>query len=195
VYNWQNIGKSASSPGIASIIYIIAIRNIDVFGIYNSTNSTAQGASVIVDTDHIPVSGQGFITMYSTQKFSEMKGETTGETDSRSMKIKVSAFSPGLSEAQSEFYKNALNEEGFIILVKDADCSTGKVYQVGTHCSPAEIMGSFESGNKDGGKKAWNFEFEALNPFLSYYAGNIILMPVTPILSGTYSSQYSSTYN
>jgi hypothetical protein len=176
-YDYKNIGKSPSSPGIASTIYIIPVSEIATFGVLNSGNSTAQGASVIVDTDHVPVATKGFIEMYSTQKFSEMKGETTGETDSHSMKIKVSAFSPGLSEAQSEFQKNALNEEGFIILVKDADCSTGKVYQVGTHCSPAEIMGSFESGNKDGGKKGWTFEFEAVNPFLMYYSGDITLKP------------------
>lgn len=176
-YNYKNIGKSVSSPGIASTLYIIPVSNVDTFGGINTLASTAQGATVIIDEDHVPVVGEGFITMYSTQKFSDMIGESFGETDSRALKIKVNAFSPGLTPAQSEFVKNALNEEGFIILVKDADCTTGTVYQIGTHCSPAELMPSFETGNKDGGKKGWTMVFEAIQGSQLFYTGDIPLKP------------------
>ena len=174
-YSYKNLSKKNGSPGIGATVYLAPLASFDALAGYST--GTAQGDSVKITADHTFLTGKGFIKVYSTQEFSDMTGETTGEADSKTMNWNVKCWLPGASAEASEFVKNALNEDGFVLLVKDADCSSGNVYQIGTHCSPAKPEAKFESGTLGNGKKGFEITFKAALPFLQFYEGEITLQP------------------
>lgn len=175
-YAYKNLTKKVSSPGIGATIYLAPISSFDTIAGVPAGGAT-QGDSVIIVDDHTFLTGKGFIKAYATQEFSDMTGETSGETDSKTMNWAIKAWLPGASAEASEFVKNGLNEEGFIVLVKDADCATGQQYQIGTHCTPAKLEAKFESGTLGNGKKGFEVTFKASLPYLLFYAGDITLQP------------------
>lgn len=173
---WRNLRKKTSSPGIGSTVWLGPLSSFDTIAGLNTTG-TNPGDSVTITDDHTFLTGKGFIEMYSTQEFSDLTGESKGEADSKTMGWNLKVWHPGSYEEASEFVKNALTEEGFICLVKDADCSTGKVVQIGTHCTPAKPSPKFESGTLGNGKKGWEITFSADNPFMIFYKGDITVQP------------------
>ena len=175
-YSYKNLPKKSGSPGLGATVYLAPISSFDtIAGV--PTGGVTQGDSVIIVDDHEFLTGKGFIKAYSTQEFTDMTGETSGEVDSKTMNWTVKAWLPGASPEASEFVKNGLNEEGFIVLVKDADCASGQQYQVGTHCTPAKLEAKFESGTLGNGKKGFEIMLKASLPYLLFYSGDIVLQP------------------
>ena len=111
-YDYKNIGKSPSSPGIASTIYIIPVSEIATFGVLNSGNSTAQGASVIVDTDHVPVVlGKSNKRTWRTQKFVDIIEDFTHTIIDRDVVVQTL-----IDEGYSYTYIKHIGIEWYVIV-------------------------------------------------------------------------------
>lgn len=172
-FNYKTIAKKRANKGLGNTVYFVPTDRVETFGQINSTAATTAGATVTVDTDHEFAVGEGFRTAYTSQDFSQLNGETTGESGSRSIDWKAEVFIPGNDAELSEFANNAINED-FLFLAKDPNCENGQVMQLGTHCSPAKFTGKFTSGTIKDGKKGWMFEVEYTGALL-FYTGDITI--------------------
>lgn len=174
-FDYNNIAKKKAQKGLGNTVYFVPTDRVATFGQINSTSSTDPGMTVTVDTDHLFDETEGFRTGYTTQDYSQLSGDTTGEVGSRSVEFKAEVFIPGNDAELSEFAGNAINED-FLVLLKDPNCENGQVMQLGTHCSPAKFSGKFTSGTIKDGKKGWMFEIEYTGNLL-FYTGDITLKP------------------
>ncbi|HEX8348337.1 MAG TPA: hypothetical protein VF598_00115 [Hymenobacter sp.] len=156
-----------NTPGLLSNIYVAAIP--DFTTIKGVKKTTGRGDSVTIDGSHTFPTGKGFVKCYTTLKTAQLKLDPTGERDSRGKKIDFTFFHPGNSKEVAEFDRQIKNQEG-IILVKTPD---GELLQLGSEGLGVEILGSYDSGTLDSGKRGFTFKVEGYANGLLFYEGDI----------------------
>lgn len=177
MYNFIDLEKQRAAPGVGAYIYLIPVKWILTFGAINSTNSVVPGASVIMDTAIVPITGKGFIKIYTTQSASDLVGEAAGENDSETMDFKLNLQHPGVGPVMAEFIKEAQGTD-FIAIVKSADCINTTPWLVGTNCSPLTLKFSTGTGQPNSGSNATKIVGTWFHPYPLFYSAAIPLLPV-----------------
>jgi len=174
-YTYHDLAKKTAPIGLSAIGWLIASEEIETFGELNSTNATTAGANAVVDTDHEPFTGKGFMKIYHNADISNLNAETVGDRDSERIVTKCEIMVPGNDADLAEFAKEVLSKD-YILLLKEPSCAAGATIQVGTECNGARLRPKFQSGTATGGSKGWTFEVEAREQFL-FYTGTVTLIP------------------
>jgi hypothetical protein len=173
---YRDLNKRKAPVGLSSIGYLIATEDIATWGKINDANASTAGANAIVDTEHIPAVGKKFIKIYHNTDRSQLMAETVGERDSERLFAKAEIMVPGNDAELAEFSEEVLGKD-YLLLLKEPQCKTGEIIQVGTECNPVRLRPKFESGTATGGVKGWTFEAESREKFY-FYTGAITLEPV-----------------
>jgi hypothetical protein len=132
------------------------------------------GDSVTIDGAHAFKNGKGFLEMYSTLDFSELKLDPVGERDGRSFKGSIPLFYPGNEKEAAEQAAQLKNEPG-ILLVEEMDGNGVRYIQCGSEGLGVELIPGYTSGKPSGGRRGWTFTGEFFAQKQYFYEGAIAL--------------------
>lgn len=158
-----------NTPGLRDTIWIAPLRWFKQIKGFKTTN--AAGDSVTINGTHEFLDGFGFIAAYGTLNTGKFKLDPTGERDGRGKKASFEFFNPGNTKAAAEFDRTIKNES-CLVLLQTAD---GVVQQVGSAGLGAEILGSYDAGTLDSGRRGYTFKGEAYQNGNQFYEGTILL--------------------
>lgn len=168
-----------NAPGLKQKIYVAAEQ--DFTTIKGVKTTTAAGDSVTIDGSHTFAAGKGFVSCYTTLKTAQFKLGNVGERDGRGKKIDFTFFHPGNSKEVAEFDRQIKNQSA-IILVTTPE---GEVLQLGQDGLGVEILGEYDSGTLDSGRRGFTFKVEGYANGLLFYEGDIKLKNGTTIPAPT----------
>ena len=150
-------------------MWIAPLRWFKAIKGFKTTNVV--GDSVTINGSHEFQTGFGFIAAYGTLNSGKLQLTPTGERDGRGKKAAFEFFNPGNTKAAAEFDRTIKNES-CIVLLQTAD---GVVQQVGGPGLGAEILGSYDSGTLESGRRGYTFKGEAYQNGNQFYEGDILL--------------------
>lgn len=143
--------------------------------IQKPTNAgTTPGDSVTIATAHVFEAGKGWIEMYSTLDFSELKLDPVGERDGRLFKGTIPLFFPGNDPAAAELAAQLKNEPG-ILLVEELDGNGTRYIQCGSEGLGVELIPAYTSGKVSGTRRGWTFTGEFYSMRQYFYEAAIAL--------------------
>ncbi|OUJ68826.1 hypothetical protein [Hymenobacter crusticola] len=156
-----------NQPGLLSDIMVAAMQDFKT--IKGVKKTTGRGDSVTIDGSHVFNDDKGFFKCYTTLKTAQLKLGNTGDRDGRGKKIDFTFFHPGNSKEVAEFDRQIKNQEA-ILLVQTPE----KVWlQLGSEGLGVEILGEFDSGTLDSGRRGFTFKVEGYANGLLFYEGDI----------------------
>lgn len=158
-----------NQPGLKSTIYYAPEDWFEQIKGFKTT--TAVGDSVTINGSHTFKTGKGFLKLYGTPNSGKLKLDPTGERDGRGKKATFEFFNPGNTKAAAEFDRTVKNLSG-IVLLQTPD---GVVQQVGTAGLGCEVLGSYDAGTLDSGRRGYTFKGEAYQNGNIFYEGEILL--------------------
>ncbi|WP_022821899.1 hypothetical protein [Hymenobacter norwichensis] len=156
-----------NTPGLKQSIFVAAEQ--DFTTIKGVKKTKLPGDSVTIDGSHAFADGKGFAKCYTTLKTAQLKLGNVGERDGRGKKIDFTFFHPGNSKEVAEFDRQIKNQT-CIILVTTPD---GEVLQLGSEGLGVEILGEYDSGTLDSGRRGFTFKVEGYANGLLFYEGDI----------------------
>lgn len=173
----KNAGKD-NSPGIKKKVYVAPRSWFDDAAIGGGLQGpvdppVAAGDKYKITADHVFVTGEGFVEMYTTLDTGEFTAEAVGDRDSRTLNPKLVIQHPGLDAERIEFAQEVKNDE-FIVLFEGLD---GTIYQMGQDGLECDIVPSAGSGKVSGGYFGTTYNVENFGPIF-IYEGAITLKPV-----------------
>lgn len=160
-YDFKDLPKKSGTPGIGANVYLIPDSWIDTRGAAGT--GTVPGDTTVMGTI-APVSGKGFIKLYTTQSVSDFNGKTVGEEDSETMEWDLNFQNPGLDPVIAEFIKNAQGET-WTAVVKPVNCADGPAYLFGTNCAPLKLSFEVSSGTANSGSKSVKVKGKWYHPY------------------------------
>lgn len=125
---------------------------------------------VRINGTHTLTAGKTFTRIELNDEESMSAFESLGKKYNRSGKMTAQFFHPGSSVEASNFNLLAKLNRQWIILVPMA---SGKIEQLGTDNSFAEIVGSRTSGTRENPDSRWLFEASAYAKTVYYYEGTL----------------------
>lgn len=154
--------SGTNAPGIGTEIFFAPKSWIATYGEAPSTE-TVPGDIVTITDPHIFVVQSptlGFVKMETTARSGSVSIEQVGDIDSYGYNVMVEAWSPGINTA---LWALMIQQDEFLVLVKDISCDTPRYYQIGASCSLAlKRDWKFETGKAGGeGKKGTTVKFDA----------------------------------
>ena len=113
---------------------------------------------------------QGFAECYITAKTAKFIMELAGQKDSKNFDETFEFFRPGIDLPLIE---QMIADHDYVCVIQPPDCTSTLRYVIGQPCNPAELKGSYDSGQmgeKDG-KNGWT-------AMMSYYGPDIRVIDV-----------------
>jgi|GEM_PF-2307421 hypothetical protein len=165
-----------NAPGIGTDILIAPKSWFSTIAVPPASETTP-GANVLITEDHefvVQSPTLGFVKMETTARSGSLKFEQTGDIDSYGINAVVEAWSPGINLA---LFSLMVQQDEFLVLVKDISCENVRYYQIGASCSLAlKREWVFETGKAGGeGKKGTMIKFDAYMDRPLFYTGAVPL--------------------
>lgn len=163
---------SKRTPGLVEVLY--AVKSVLSTIATPTASPTTQAQKVTITTAHVPITDEGFRSMYISSRKSEWMFESAGDEDAKSVTMQINAFIPGMTPEQAAFL---YDDPDMIILVPNGPCGTSEYLQLGTKCDGVKIK-SFKAGSKRfGGTDAKGIELvlESSQGFITFYNAAIPL--------------------
>jgi len=174
----NNITKPAgtNAAGLSNTLLIAPTSWFSTIAMPTVTPTTP-GDTILIEDDHeftVTSPLKGFVEIYTTQRTGEIKYSPTGPLDSKGVIGSYEAKSPGINMALWELLSQ---QDEFIVLAQDIDCSNTNYYQLGTSCS-GTLAGDWEfvTGKGGGeGEKTTTIKFEFYGDRPLIYTGTVQL--------------------
>lgn len=149
--------KKAGEPGMGADLYIALLDDFNVLQSPSTLETFAGETATIVDTHSfkqpvpaVPGLTVGFLRIPLTAtKSGNYSTKQEGEFPAQMTVSEFSGRAVGLDAAQIEWLKKVKGQH-VIVIVKEADCKGGKMYQIGCDCKPVESLNfEFSSENNE----------------------------------------------
>lgn len=178
-----------NTPGVSPDVYIAALSWFDT--ISSPVTAGVMGDSTLITTPHTfltlptpspapspmpsPLPKYGFIKVGTTNGSGKMNIKQIGSPDNYGIENTFEAHIPGAMAAMLEFM--AQNNE-YIVLIGQSDCSDPTYHQMGTKCDPCLSDGiEWASGTKGGtDKRGFTLKFKAYGSTPLVYTATVPLI-------------------
>lgn len=177
-FNYEKVeygrNKADNPGGIQQKAYFISLFDLSTVAVAvapsAATNINQLG---VIDDDHIPAVGKGFIEVYCTLDKGSFDAEPQGDRDGRSYKTMGKIFVPGTDDvAFGTVY--ALKNDRTLWLFPFVD---NDYAQVGSGKFYAEALGKFGTATNSQGVRGTELEISAMEMFYYKYKGIVTLQP------------------
>lgn len=153
--------KKAGEPGMGADLYIALLEDFDQLKSPSSLETFEGETATIIDTHTfkpwsgpVPPGGPtkvvGFLRIPLTAtKSGNYSTKQEGEFPAQMTVSEFQGRAVGLDASQIEWLKK-IKGQHVIVIVKEADCKGGKMYQIGCDCKPVESLNfEFSSENNE----------------------------------------------
>ena len=118
------------------------------------------GDSIIVKTPHEFLPNKGFMYMQLAPQKNNLVAPTTGALGVASQNQEATLFVPGNDPAFHELYQQGLLNVPLIALLKDINCGSNLLMQLGCDCTSAWLVGDWAAGLSKDGEKGYTIKIQ-----------------------------------
>lgn len=171
------------NPGISEMVYIALVSWFVSGGIKKPTAPFVDpGDEVLIKESHEFTSTYGFLQFALAAGKNSLDAKGVGDLMMTSFDFEVKIFMPGSYIEVHSTIRQLLNKP-LIALVKDSNCGSGLVYQIGNACTPAYIRAAFATGTTKDGNKGYDAVISCNGNAVIIYGGAIT--PYGAVTSGS----------
>jgi len=154
-----NLNKTSgcNMAGVASIVYVIDINDIETFPSIGAPTTAADVVTYVGDFTLKP--NKYWTTLYSTKEMGQLTAAIEGATDGKFFRHKATAFHPRTT-ADALGMAAIMKDRDSVVIIKEFSAG-GQMRVVGSVDIPATISGSEDSGKAFGDTKGITFEIES----------------------------------
>lgn len=168
--------QGTNAPGIGTDLYFAPKAWFSTIAAPPALETTP-GSNVVITDDHefvVQSPALGFVRLETTSRSGSLMFEQVGDIDSYGFNAVVEAWVPGLNYA---LFSLMLQQDDYLVLVKDISCDVDRYYQIGASCSLAlKREWKFETGKAGGeGKKGTTIKFDAYQDRPLFYTGAVTM--------------------
>lgn len=154
--NFANITKNASpefaSGGYKNVLYFAPRSKFTAIAAVMAY--AALGDEIRITADHTFAAGDGFYSWALRLHSPTITGQTVGDDGAQEIEWTASGEILGDSASTQVQMQNLLNEDG-ICLLKDAECTATKHWQLGNDCVSPSFKVEFDGKTTKEGKKVY----------------------------------------
>lgn len=162
---------SLNVGGLTKRLWAAVIEDFDTIAVKDEMDDPAATNSTIVEIsdDHTFSGSNGFIRIPITRDSGTLETTNNAERDTNGQLQTLKARTPGMLADTIAKFEQLQNADCIVL----AEMFDGKIMQIGSKRSPAEVKYKFMSGNNESGYRGLEFEVKGFETTTQVYTGTI----------------------